>query len=143
MLFFSNHFDHPMYFFVIIMTDESLIKLLLVFTTVVDMRFKDKTIGVQSLKPQLLLGLVIVDQVMRKYGQEAFITSINDGRHSKTSLHYDGGAVDIRSKWFNHPKVILKLCVEAFGECPDFDMILEYAGEEDEHFHLEYQPKRH
>ncbi len=111
-------------------------------TTGEGMRFKDNTIGLHSLKPQLGLALIIIDQVMQEFDQEAFITSINDGKHSHTSLHYDGGAADIRSNWFEYPNTVLERCFRALGRCPDFDMILEDAGKENEHFHLEYQPKR-
>lgn len=106
------------------------------------MIFKDDTIGLQSLKPQILLALVIVDQTMKKFGQEAMITSLNDGKHSRTSLHYDGGGVDIRSQWFDEPKDVLEACLKALGYSDDIDMILENADEPNEHFHLEYQPKR-
>ena len=101
------------------------------------MRFKDNTIGFQSLKPQLVLALIIIDQVMKQFGQEVMITSINDAKHASTSLHYDGGAVDIRSRWFDEPQAVLDTCLLALGNSPDFDMILE-----SDHFHLEYQPKR-
>jgi len=101
------------------------------------MKFKDSTIGLQSLKPQLVLALIIVDQIMKENGAEAVITSLNDSRHSKTSLHYDGGGVDLRSRFFSDPEAILALCRGALGHNPDIDMI--YEGD---HFHLEYQPKR-
>ena len=101
------------------------------------MKFKDSTIGLQSLKPQIVLALIIIDQVMKENGKEAVITSLNDARHSETSLHYDGGAVDLRSRFFSDPEMILGLCREALGNNPDLDMI--YEGN---HFHLEYQPKR-
>ena len=101
------------------------------------MRFKDHTIGLQSLCPQIVLALIIVDQVMKQCGQEALITSINDARHSKTSLHYDGKAVDLRSRWFSHPENVLALCKDALGNNPDIDLILE-----SDHFHMEYQPQR-
>ena len=101
------------------------------------MKFKDSTIGLQSLKSQIVLALIIIDQVMKENLQEAVITSLNDANHSKTSLHYDGGAVDLRSRFFDDPELILKLCKKALGNNPDLDMI--YEGN---HFHLEYQPKR-
>ena len=106
------------------------------------MRLKDSTIGLQALKPQLILALMIIDQVMKQFGQEAMITSLNDGRHSKTSLHYDGGGCDLRAKWFDNPQAVLETCEQALGNNPDFDIILEGAGTTNEHFHLEYQPKR-
>lgn len=101
------------------------------------MKFKDSTIGLQSLCPQIVLALIIIDQIMKQAGQEALITSVNDARHGKSSLHYNGCAVDIRSRWFTHPQQVLGLCKEALGNSPDYDMILE-----SDHFHLEYQPKR-
>lgn len=101
------------------------------------MKFKDSSIGFQSLKPQLVLALIAVDQVMKECGQEAIITSINDARHGESSLHYDGSAADIRSRTFNNPETVLALCKQALGNSKDFDMILE-----SDHFHLEYQPKR-
>lgn len=101
------------------------------------MRFKDSTISLQSLSPQIVLALIIVDQVMKQCGQEAVITSLNDARHSKTSLHYSGNAVDIRSRNFSQPDSVLALCKDALGNSNDIDIILE-----SDHFHMEYQPKR-
>lgn len=101
------------------------------------MRFKDSKIGLQSLCPQIVLALIVVDQVMKECGQEALITSINDAKHSRASLHYDGRAVDIRSRWFSSPETVLALCKDALGNNPDIDIILE-----SDHFHMEYQPKR-
>ena len=101
------------------------------------MKLKDDSIGFQSLCPQILLALMIVDQVMKECGQEAVITSINDARHSETSLHYSGSAVDLRSRAFGNPNQVLALCKSALGNSNDFDIILE-----SDHFHLEYQPKR-
>ena len=101
------------------------------------MRIKDNSVEFQNLSPQLLLGLIIVDQVMQKHGQEAVITSLNDAYHGKTSLHYNGDGVDLRSKSFSHPDIILSECKNALGFNQDYDIILEHN-----HFHLEYQPKR-
>lgn len=101
------------------------------------MIIKDKSVEFQNLSPQLLLGLIIVDQVMQKHGQEAVITSLNDAYHSNTSLHYNGNGADLRSRTFSNPEIILQECKEALGFSPDYDIVLEYN-----HFHLEYQPKR-
>jgi len=108
------------------------------------MRLKDSTVSIKGFKTELVLALFIVDQVMKEQGQEALITSGSEEstRHGKTSLHYDGGASDLRSKWFSHPEMVLALCKEALGDNPDIDMILEYEGKANEHFHIEYQPKR-
>jgi len=52
------------------------------------MRLKDASINLSNLSPQLVLGLVIVDGVMKEFGGEAVITSANDSIHGHTSLHY-------------------------------------------------------
>lgn len=100
------------------------------------MKFKDATISMQSLQPQLLLALVIVDQVMQSHRGEAIITSLNDAKHSYTSLHYSGCAADLRSYIFTDKDRVLSDCKIALGHTPDIDMILE-----SDHFHIEYQPK--
>lgn len=108
------------------------------------MRIKDKTVSIKGFGNELLLALFIVDQVMKEQGQEAVITSGSEEttRHGKTSLHYDGDAVDISSKRFNKPNKVLGLCKVALGYNPDIDIILEYEGQVNEHFHMEWQPKR-
>ena len=71
------------------------------------------------------------------------VTSCNDGAHSRTSLHYRGSAVDLRTKslptntgkrWF------VSELRRRLGST-DFDVILEHLGGVQEHCHLEYQPK--
>ncbi|MCK5609417.1 hypothetical protein KAR91_46520 [Candidatus Pacearchaeota archaeon] len=106
-------------------------------------RFKDKTIGLQSLCPQLLLGLMIIEGVFSDHGEKVIITSVNDAKHSSGSSHYRGMGLDARSKYMTADKYqILEQCKEALGHNPDFYMALEYDGEDDEHFHLQYKPKR-
>ena len=76
-----------------------------------------------------------------KYGP-LVVTSINDGTHSRTSLHHVGHACDIRTKtlpsatakrWFA-AEVRRRLGV-------DYDVILEKLGQPQEHVHIEMQPK--
>lgn len=106
-------------------------------------KFKDKSIGLQSLCPQLLLALIIIEGVFIKYGETCLITSLNDGKHSSGSSHYRGMGSDVRSKYLTADKhQILKECKEALGHNPDFYMALEYEDEDHEHFHLQYKPKR-
>lgn len=66
------------------------------------------------------------------------ITSANDGQHMPTSRHYRDEALDIRSKTFasNAGKYRFRSDFErALG--PQFRVILEGLGTENEHFHAQ------
>jgi len=108
------------------------------------MRLKDSTVSIKGISTEILFAAIIVDQVMKESCQEAVVTSGSEEttRHARTSLHYNGEALDISSKRFTHPEQVLANCKEALGNNPDFDMILENKGTDNEHFHLEHQPKR-
>lgn len=113
------------------------------------MRFKD---GVNPFgcTPELMLGLFVVDAVfIAEAGREATITSMNDGRHSQSSLHYAGNAADIRVRnpvpesspdyWeipINQRMPLVQKIKAALGRNPDYDVVLEA-----DHIHIEYQPK--
>jgi len=103
------------------------------------MKIKDLSVSLKGIKAELLFALIIIDQVMKEQGQEAVITSGSEEttRHGKTSLHYSGNAVDLRSRFFADPEMIAGLCREALGNNPDFEIIVE-----GNHFHIEHQPKR-
>ncbi len=90
-----------------------------------------------GLRPELLLGLMVADAVWREHGRELVVTSLNDGRHSKTSLHYAGCAADLRTRYFHDVERVAADLRDALGYNPDYDVV-----EERDHIHFEYQPKR-
>ena len=95
-----------------------------------------------GLKPEILIGLRIVESIKEKYGYEAIITEGTGAQHKFESLHYKGLAVDLRSKHIVNPTIKSRVLFEAqraLGD--DFDFILENVGEDNEHFHLEFDPK--
>lgn len=97
---------------------------------------------VKGLKAEVLLGYLIVASVLHTYGYGAVITEGSGGTHMPESLHYEGYAVDIRSKHvktIEEKESIMATAVKALGS--NFDLILENLGLENEHWHLEFQPK--
>lgn len=69
------------------------------------------------------------------------ITAGRDGRHMNGSRHYDDAAIDVRTKNFPTRKA-----KEAFLDAlrrkfqpPDYDVLFEYIGCEQEHIHVERQ----
>jgi len=101
------------------------------------MRLKDNTVKLHGIRPELLFALQVAAEVYKVYGQELVITSITDGKHSLTSLHYAGCAVDLRTHYFTDSirKKVRDEIKERLGI--DFDVVLE-----SNHLHIEYQPRR-
>lgn len=90
---------------------------------------------IRGLRSEILFAICVVDEIFAQYGVEAVITSGIDGKHSRGSIHYSGGAVDLRSRDFadgDAERAVAKV-KDALG--PDFDVILEHN-----HIHMEYQP---
>ncbi|MBW4979571.1 hypothetical protein ABWH88_06750 [Marinobacter adhaerens] len=92
----------------------------------------------QGLSTEILLAVCVAQSVYASYGYDCVITSLLDGTHSSTSLHYCGNAVDLRTRIFENDSVAESVAND-IGEClgADFDVVLE-----PDHIHVEYQPKR-
>lgn len=90
-----------------------------------------------DLSPQMVLAALIVDQLC---GGQSMITSANDSKHRDASLHYKGRALDFRTHDYAGDKHLLRDNVkEQLGA--DFDIVLEAEGTDNEHLHVEYDPK--
>ena len=96
-------------------------------------------VKVTGLRPELLLALIIANDVYQKHDHDLVITSLLDGAHSRTSLHYAGCAADLRTTAANIPKstVVAITADIRMALTVDYDVI-----EERDHIHLEFQPRR-
>lgn len=89
-----------------------------------------------DLQPQVILAVLAVEEVMGF----CTVTSANDSKHSASSWHYKGRALDFRTKDYAGDKLKAVADIkERLG--PDFDVVLEAEGEPNEHLHVEYDPK--
>ena len=97
---------------------------------------KDKTVNPRGLTPEALLGIMITKSVMEQYDSRFVITSLNDGKHKRSSSHYSGNAWDIRI-WYikEHLADVVEHMQQAVGI--HYDIILE-----SDHIHCQYKPKR-
>lgn len=85
----------------------------------------------------LAIAFIVAADVYREYEIECVITSIMDGVHSETSLHYSGNAFDLRIK--NIPAAIGASTIANEIRTRlnhHYDVILEK-----DHIHIEYQPR--
>ena len=103
------------------------------------MKLKKGKNGVSLLgvRPELIIGLMVADTVCREIGVDLTITSICDGVHSATSLHYTGAAADIRTRDMTESQIPRLMTALVAALTNDFDVVLE-----SNHIHLEYQPRK-
>lgn len=92
-----------------------------------------------GLQPQMVIALMAVHAIYEKRGATLVITAGNDGRHSETSEHYGGRALDFRTNNLPDPP---KDGVDIAGELAnalgrDYQVLFE-----GDHLHVAYKPKR-
>ena len=95
-----------------------------------------KGVKLTGVHPALVLALLSAAFIYAKHGKQLWITSVNDSKHSTTSLHFNGCAADLRTRFFTDDELdqVSKELADAMGE--DFDIITE-----PDHIHIEYQPR--
>jgi hypothetical protein len=95
-----------------------------------------------GLQPQMALAAPIIADVYAVLGVDAVITSSNDGEHMAGSKHYEGLALDFRTRELSadDQQALLAMVREALGTDPanpgEFDVVLEAT-----HLHVEYDPE--
>lgn len=96
-------------------------------------------VDLRGVRPEMLFALIVAKDIYSTYGLDCVVTSVVRPPEPK-SLHDDGLAIDLRSKVV--PRAHLDPILAALKESlPGFDVILEDRGGENEHFHLEHDPK--
>lgn len=88
------------------------------------------------MSPQIVLAVLVATGVWGEDGDDLVVTSLADGAHSPTSLHYRGDAVDFRVSGVQDPVSKVDRLRERLGG-KDYDVI--YEGT---HIHVEYQPRQ-
>lgn len=85
---------------------------------------------------QMNTALNVLNEILSGYSKDCTITCGAEGKHSRTSLHAAGRALDIRSR--DLAPLQQQQVKRAFNGAlnNDFDIVIEK-----DHFHIEYQPK--
>ena len=103
-------------------------------------RTKDSSVYIQALKEPLVHMLVPIAEECRKWNGDNYvmtITSGNDGKHMKNSLHYKNYAIDIRSKDMRMKEYTVYKLKKMLGN--SYDIFLESHNQPNEHIHIEYE----
>jgi hypothetical protein len=96
------------------------------------------SVSALGVKPEIMLAIIVAERAYQSHGYELVITSLTDGKHSRTSLHYAGCAVDLRTRNLANDQVVQTIANEIReGLNDEFDVVVEST-----HIHIEWQPKR-
>ena len=101
------------------------------------MKFK-QGVSIFGLRDEMFFAIEQIDKILFSSGYEATVTSAVDGTHSTNSLHYDGRAIDIRIRDLPasySAEAVTRDIQERLSD--DYDVVLE-----DNHIHIEWQPKK-
>lgn len=91
-------------------------------------------VSLTGLRPELVIAIMEAENVFSALGVPLVITSCVDKKHSATSLHYAGAAVDLRIWNLQDPQHVADELNKRLGV--DFDVLFEK-----DHIHIEWQPK--
>jgi len=94
---------------------------------------------VAGIRPEILAAFPVIEAAYSS--KTAVITHALDGKHGWGSLHYVGLAIDLRTKHLEEggAENIVRLLKEWLTD--EYDVVLEGKGTDNEHIHLEFQPK--
>jgi len=93
-------------------------------------------VRITGMKAEMAMVMPVIDSVYRKWGVEFVVTSGVEGKHSKTSRHYLGLAIDARTRDFDPSDIpeVQKDLKNALGD----DFIVIFEGN---HFHFAFKPR--
>ncbi len=93
-----------------------------------------------NVKPKNLVIMAACANVGNELNIEVTVTSGMDGKHSPSSLHPRGDALDVRSKTLDSEfkMIFLSKVLKRLGK--SYQGFLEDEGKVNEHFHFEYDP---
>ncbi len=103
------------------------------------LRWKD-TCRFDSMHPALVLACLRADALYAGYGQDCWLTSVNDSTHLPNSKHYLGRAVDLRVHHLPDEaarETVANTLRSAIG--PQFTVLYESPGTPNAHLHVEYE----
>lgn len=96
-------------------------------------------VRLQRLHPKLWHAACVVAEVLELQKRDCVVTSASDGMHKPNSKHYKFEALDFRTKHLKKPFEAVAEIKRRLGK--GYDVIYEKPGLENEHLHIEWDPK--
>lgn len=101
--------------------------------------FKDSSVRAAQIDARIFTALAKVAGILGEWVPEIVVTSLDDSKHRPGSEHYNGRAVDVRSKTLPGDADLEARKAMALSLGPDFRVILEDRQTQNEHFHIELE----
>lgn len=102
------------------------------------MRFKKGVRTFIGIQPEITTRYPLIDRLCAEYEVEAVVTSGVEGRHKSGSKHYDGYAIDLRTREFEGGSMG-EVC-RSFSERLQAELGNDYfVLQESDHIHLDYR----
>ena len=103
-------------------------------------------VRVGGLRSEIFFAVQVAEGVWSRHGAEELVISGGmEGKHMRGSEHYTFLAVDLRTKDLGtvyDRSPARNACIELQGRLgADYDVIFESEGKENEHAHIEFDPK--
>lgn len=103
-------------------------------------------VQIKSMHPMLLEAILAAHEVYIDAGQRFTITSLTDGKHSPSSLHYSGKAADFRTRdllGFSAKEIgdLIRAKLWDFSRSLGYKISAYDVVVEKDHIHVEYDPK--
>jgi len=96
---------------------------------------------IYGIKPEMVLCHSIADNVFEANGYGCVATSVVGKKHKDRSLHPVGYAEDFRTKHIKTLQEKLAIVDQLKEALPCCDVILEHVDKDQEHIHMEFDPK--
>ena len=94
-------------------------------------------VNVIGIRPEVLLSIMVADRIYEAEGFDLVVTSINDSTHADTSRHYQGMAVDFRTRDFSG--AVARSIVEKLRKALGRHYLV---MNESNHIHVSYKPRK-
>ena len=91
-----------------------------------------------GLAPQTLLVILVAKDCFADRGYDMTITSLNDSNHADTSRHYQGMAIDFRTRHLPNHAIAREITKEMQERLGRHFMVLF----EENHIHVSYKPRK-
>jgi len=106
---------------------------------VIQLKTEGVPASIKGIQPEILFAVLVAQSIWVAMFPDIplVITSITDGKHGDDSLHYEGQAIDLRTRNLPNDNSA-KLAGHKLNEClgKDYDITIHKT-----HIHIEYQPK--